>query len=623
MGEKSILAALAIASASPSSLTSSTETTDIATTPAHRAWVDSVTTAYAQHPDYAALAQLVLASQSESDLAQRVEWLNTRAAPTVGIPVLTMSAYPVASITGVLDRIRKTASQTATCEYKYDGARVQIHLSLRTDAEQHESAIVMGRIFSRNMEDNTEKYRSLLDVLARQLQRHSATAEPPSSPSPQPTRDVILEGEVVAIDRATQRFLPFQVLQTKTTTEFCLFAFDLLHLDGAKLLHRPLRERRALLRACFGEDPGYFEFVKSVDVDVSETSDSSSSDSGDAKDASETLRVRSFLQDAVAAGCEGLMVKALDGDSADYKAGVRSYSWMKVKQDYLTDDTAASSAAVGDSRSKRKAHASIDHGTFLPDTLDLVPVGAFYGKGRRAGVFGSFLLATYNAASCRFEVRALLRIKSERCVVCLCTDESCLHVSAHRRSARSGQASRTRSSQRSRLVCGSSKLFWLTTAQCQTPLSRVRSAVAAQTCGSIRARCGRSKPRSSRRRRRTRVRRAAQRQETLAALVVKTLQLAKQRLDQRDSRCAFRASCGSERTRSPSRRPTARKSVSSFANRLQVRTVREAARTRDWTKQTDQQTDTRQCTYTSIATFHTLARYAAHRSIYRRSRFTL
>ncbi|KAF1316730.1 DNA ligase, partial [Globisporangium splendens] len=379
MGEKSILAALAMASAPEPHVQEKHELAESSLPFPLKQWTESVTMAYAQQPNYAALASLLHANQREQDLTKKIEWLNGYASPTVGVPVLTMSAYPISSVESVIDRIQKTSSKTASCEYKYDGARVQIHLSLGDDDTE-----VVGRIFSRNMEDNTEKYGSLLDVLQRQLQPG--------------VHELILEGEVVAVDRVTQRFLPFQVLQTKTTTDFCLFGFDLLYLNGEKLIDRSLRDRRALLREHITEQAGYLEFVKSLDIDLSAAE---SSDGQAAALMHNAGVVQDFLQEAVGAGCEGLMVKTLD-DASDYKAGVRSYSWMKVKQDYLSDSSSLSLDAIS-TRAKQKSRPQADHGTFLPDTLDLVPIGAFYGRGRRSGVFGSFLMAAYNSSTGKFE----------------------------------------------------------------------------------------------------------------------------------------------------------------------------------------------------------------------------
>ena len=111
------------------------------------------------------------------------------------------------------------------------------------------------------------------------------------------------------------------------------------------------------MHSSFTEIEGEFAFAKS----------------GDTSDLDE---IQTLLEASVKASCEGLMVKMLDGPESNYEPSRRSQNWLKVKKDYLS--------GVGDS-------------------LDLVVLGAYYGKGKRTSVYGAFLLACYNPATQTYE----------------------------------------------------------------------------------------------------------------------------------------------------------------------------------------------------------------------------
>jgi DNA ligase-1 len=233
---------------------------------------------------------------------------------------------------GVGEVLDKFSNQEFTCEYKYDGERAQIHVC--------EDGTV--KIYSRNSEDNTGKYPDIAALLPKVLKPG--------------VKSVVLDAEAVAYDRETGRILPFQVLSTRARkdvtvdnikVQVCIFAFDCLYMEGRVLLREPLTVRRDALKAALTEIPGQMEFAV-------------------AKTSHDIEELTKFLDDSVEAGTEGLIVKTM-ADS--YEPSKRSSHWLKLKKDYLN--------GVG-------------------DTFDLVPIGAWFGKGKRTGVYGSYLLAVYD-----------------------------------------------------------------------------------------------------------------------------------------------------------------------------------------------------------------------------------
>ncbi|KAJ3344691.1 tRNA ligase [Entophlyctis luteolus] len=255
---------------------------------------------------------------------------------TPGIPLKPMLAHPTKSLTEVLDRFENSQF---TCEFKYDGERAQIH-------RIQDGSI---RIYSRNSENLSAKYPDIVGML------ETAGVLAPGVES------FVLDCEAVAWDIKKNCILPFQVLSTRKRKDVavediqvavCVFAFDLLFLNGKPLITENLRARKEQLANCFIEKQGKFMFAKSIE-------------------ASSVDEIQAFLDESVAGNCEGLMVKSMDAGST-YEPSVRSRNWLKVKKDYLSG---------------------------IGDTLDLLVIGGYFGKGKRTGWYGGFLLACYDEDS--------------------------------------------------------------------------------------------------------------------------------------------------------------------------------------------------------------------------------
>ena len=161
-------------------------------------------------------------------------------------------------------------------------------------------------VFSRNSEDMSKKYPDLVDQLPKSIKDI--------------TKSFVLDAEAVAIDRTTGKLLPFQELSRRKRKDVkveeievrvCLFAFDLLYLNGEPLIQKPLAERRKLLREHFTVVDGEFQFAVSSDGETVE-------------------EIQLLLDESVKDGCEGLMVKMLDSDASFYEPSRRSVNWLKV-----------------------------------------------------------------------------------------------------------------------------------------------------------------------------------------------------------------------------------------------------------------------------------------------------
>jgi DNA ligase-1 len=235
---------------------------------------------------------------------------------TVLRPLQPMLAQTAESIGDAMTRIHPAA-----VEWKLDGARIQVH---RLGQEV--------RAFTRNLADVTGRVPEVAEAV-RSL----------------PVDAVVLDGEAIAL-RPEGRPHRFQVTMSRFGTrleaqargmaQLSAFFFDCLHLDGDDLVDRPGTERIAALAS---------RLPDRLRVPRIETGD--------------TGEAERFLDDALARGHEGVMVKALD---APYEAGRRGSGWLKVK----------------------RAH-----------TLDLVVLAAEWGHGRRRGWLSNLHLGARDPAT--------------------------------------------------------------------------------------------------------------------------------------------------------------------------------------------------------------------------------
>lgn len=204
-------------------------------------------------------------------------------------------------------------------------------------------------LFSRRVENISSQYPDAVKLFREYIKADEA----------------ILECECVAVDIDTGEMRPFQELMhrrrkygvDKAMEDYpvSLFMFDALFVDGKDLTFEPYPVRRRFL-----------ENVVRLGDRVKVARNLTTSDANE---------LEKFFLEAIEEGCEGLVCKSVAKDSA-YQAGARGWLWIKYKRDYKSE---------------------------MKDTVDLVVVGAFHGRGKRAGKYGALLLATYDAETDTFE----------------------------------------------------------------------------------------------------------------------------------------------------------------------------------------------------------------------------
>ncbi|KAJ9562234.1 hypothetical protein OSB04_007394 [Centaurea solstitialis] len=255
-----------------------------------------------------------------------------------GIPIKPM----LAKITNGIPQVLKLFQGKAlTCEFKYDGQRAQIH----------KLADGSVRVFSRNGDESTFRFPDVINIINDICNTDTVT--------------FIIDAEV----------------------DICVFAFDVMFANGEQLLGLPLRKRRKHLKDLFGDGKkGYFEYSQQITVEV---------DDAYVTNEATVTKMNKFFDDAFHSSCEGIMVKSLDVD-AGYLPSKRSDSWLKVYYYKLLYGSVLNHLLELKKDNLFRLQVKRDYVEGLNDSLDLVPIGAWYGNGRKAGWYSPFLMACYD-----------------------------------------------------------------------------------------------------------------------------------------------------------------------------------------------------------------------------------
>ncbi|OGC45296.1 hypothetical protein A2V49_01755 [candidate division WWE3 bacterium RBG_19FT_COMBO_34_6] len=295
---------------------------------------------YSIHPDIGLIAKVIIKNKNNPEKALNEIKITT------GVPILAQKAQRLGTMEEIVEKLG-----SCWAEYKFDGTRLQLHLDKNKkfvvntkqtelfDNPEKEKYLV--KTFTRNMEDTTYQYPDLLLAADKQIN----------------AVDVILDGEIMGIDKKTGEFLPFQqIMQRKrkySIKEFShdipirYYVFDILYLNGAPLIEKTLEERHAILEKII-KSGDTIKVAKKVIIN-------------DADDLTE------YYEEAKSLNLEGLIIKK---PKDIYQAGARSFSWVKLK----------------------KADEEL-----LKDSVDVVVLGYYFGKGERSKFgIGKFLVGVYD-----------------------------------------------------------------------------------------------------------------------------------------------------------------------------------------------------------------------------------
>lgn len=244
----------------------------------------------------------------------------------LGVPILAALCQRLPSADEMIQKMG-----TVAVEPKYDGVRIQIHYSVKSEKLKVQS-------YSRNLENTTNMFPELQKI-GKQIDAD----------------EVILDGEAIGVDPKTGALMSFQDTTTRKRKHgiaeksldipIKFFIFDILYKDGKDVLEMPLKERRDVLKSIVKKG----EILEISPIMITDS----------------PHELREYHEAQIALGLEGVVVKKWD---SPYEPGRRGFSWVKFKEE---------EGKTGK----------------LTDTIDAVIMGYYAGEGKRAGFgIGMFLV---------------------------------------------------------------------------------------------------------------------------------------------------------------------------------------------------------------------------------------
>ncbi len=249
-----------------------------------------------------------------------------------GTPIRPTAAERLPNTKEIIKKLGKCA-----VEAKYDGFRIMI-------SKDNEKV----KIFSRQSEEITSMFPEIVEAIKKYIK----------------PKTCFIEGEAIAFNEQTNEYYPFQItIQRKRKYDvekkakeypLKLFLFDMVYCNEKNFMKEPFYKRRKELEKIFQKN----EIIKLSELKIID----------------DPKELEKFFEEKISQGLEGIMAKDIN---AQYIAGARKFSWIKLKRSYKG---------------------------MLEDTLDLTIIGYYKGKGKRTQFgLGALLVAAYNEKKDVFE----------------------------------------------------------------------------------------------------------------------------------------------------------------------------------------------------------------------------